>query len=106
MSTFYAGGTSIEELAEKFPEKIVKVPVDVRKGVTDEQANRMVEGLGVTGDKPHAVKQIKGLYELFTKRDCTMVEVSPTGSDAAPGLPVVFFVEGPAQGLACALVVL
>ena len=33
-----AGGTSIEDLAEKFPDKIVKVPIDVREGITDEQA--------------------------------------------------------------------
>ena len=26
------GGTSIEDLAEKFPDKIIKVPVDVRTG--------------------------------------------------------------------------
>lgn len=32
------GGTSIEDLAEKFPEKIIKVPVDLRVGITQEQA--------------------------------------------------------------------
>ena len=37
-SNAVAGGTSIEELAEKFPDKIVKVPIDVREGITDEQA--------------------------------------------------------------------
>lgn len=72
-----AGGTSIEELAEKFPEKIVKVSVDVRKGVTEAQAKELVDGLGVTGDKAQAVKQILGLYDLFTQKDCTMVEVNP-----------------------------
>ena len=74
----FAGGTSIEELAEKFPEKIVKVAVDVREGVSDAQAKQMVDGLGVTGDKANAVKQIKGLYDLFTQKDCTMVEVIPS----------------------------
>lgn len=33
-----AGGTSIEDLAEKFPDKIVKVPVEIREGITDAQA--------------------------------------------------------------------
>ena len=75
-----AGGTSIEELAEKFPEKIVKVPVDVRKGVTEAQARQMVDGLGVTGDKAQAAKQIMGLYDLFTQKDCTMVEVRFTSA--------------------------
>lgn len=35
----------------------------------------MVEGLRVTGDKAAAAKQIKALYTLFDKSDCTMVEV-------------------------------
>ncbi|GFR48578.1 hypothetical protein Agub_g10481 [Astrephomene gubernaculifera] len=71
------GGTSIEDLAEKFPEKIIKVGIDPRVGITDAQAMTMVEGLQVTGDKAAAAQQIKGLYELFVKCDCTMVEVNP-----------------------------
>ena len=34
------GGTSIEDLAEKFPDKIVKIPVDVREGLTDAQVSQ------------------------------------------------------------------
>jgi succinyl-CoA synthetase beta subunit len=34
------GGTSIEDLAEKYPEKIVRIPVDIREGITDEQARQ------------------------------------------------------------------
>ncbi|GAX77697.1 hypothetical protein CEUSTIGMA_g5140.t1 [Chlamydomonas eustigma] len=71
------GGTSIEDLAEKFPDKIIKVPIDIREGITDAQANTMVNGLKVTGDKAAAAQQIKGLYNLFVKADCTMVEVNP-----------------------------
>ena len=32
-----AGGTSIEDLAEKYPEKIIKIPIDVFEGITDQQ---------------------------------------------------------------------
>lgn len=32
------GGTSIEDLAEKYPDKIVKIPIDIREGITDAQA--------------------------------------------------------------------
>lgn len=72
------GGTSIEELAEKFPEKIVKVAVDSRHGVTKEQALEMVKGLDVKGVNDEvAAKQILALYELFVEKDCTMVEVNP-----------------------------
>jgi len=38
------GGTSIEDLAEKFPDKIVKIPVDVREGLTDAQVSRLPKG--------------------------------------------------------------
>ncbi|KAL0039262.1 hypothetical protein WJX79_000710 [Trebouxia sp. C0005] len=71
------GGTSIEDLAEKYPEKIIKIPVDIREGITDAQANEMVEGLQVTTDKKAAAEQIKNMYEMFTSCDCTMVEVNP-----------------------------
>ena len=69
------GGTSIEDLAEKYPEKIIKIPVDIREGITDAQANEMVEGLAVSTDKKAAAEQIKNLYNMFTSCDCTMVEV-------------------------------
>ena len=34
-----AGGTSIEDLAEKYPEKIIKIPIDVFEGITDQQVS-------------------------------------------------------------------
>lgn len=71
------GGTSIEDLAEKYPDKIIKIPIDIRQGITDEQAMQMVDGLGVTTDKGKAAEQIKSLYRLFDESDCTMVEVNP-----------------------------
>jgi len=71
------GGTSIEDLAEKYPDKIIKIPIDIRQGITDEQAMQMVDGLGVTTDKGKAAEQIKSLYKLFDESDCTMVEVNP-----------------------------
>lgn len=75
------GGTSIEDLAEKYPEKIVRVPVDIRRGITDQEASKMVTGLAVRGDKAEAADQIKRLYNLFCKDDCTMVEVNPLAED-------------------------
>ncbi|EIE19389.1 succinate-CoA ligase beta chain [Coccomyxa subellipsoidea C-169] len=71
------GGTSIEDLAEKYPEKIIKITIDIFEGITDAQANQAVEALKVSGDKKAAADQIKALYETFVKSDCTMVEVNP-----------------------------
>ena len=89
------GGTSIEDLAEKYPEKIIKIPVDIREGITDAQANEMVEGLQVTTDKKAAAEQIKNMYEMFTSCDCTMVEVRRLASSA---VAVVLFPAAPAHG--------
>ena len=44
-------------------------------GVCGVQAAQVVEGLGVTSDKEAAMDQIKALYTVFDKCDCTMVEV-------------------------------
>lgn len=71
------GGTSIEDLAEKFPDKIAKVPIDISKGMTDDQSSHLADSLGVKGDKKEAAKQLQALYKLFCEKDCTMVEVNP-----------------------------
>jgi succinyl-CoA synthetase beta subunit len=77
------GGTSIEDLAEKFPDKIKKVPVDCEAGMTDADAAKVVAGLEVTGDKAAAAAQVKSLYKAFVESDCTMVEVNPLAEDSA-----------------------
>jgi len=77
------GGTSIEDLAEEKPELIVKVPIHPINGITDAQAAEVVEGLKVTTDKEAAKEQIKALYNLFVKADCTMVEVNPLAEDSS-----------------------
>ncbi|KAL7485430.1 hypothetical protein ACHAW6_011049 [Cyclotella cf. meneghiniana] len=80
------GGTSIEDLAHKSPEKIIKVPVDIRTGPSQEDLDKVVEGLGVSGDKTAAAHQIKALYNLFVDKDCTMVEVNPLAEDSEGNL--------------------
>ncbi|KAH0456762.1 hypothetical protein IEQ34_014669 [Dendrobium chrysotoxum] len=72
------GGTSIEDLAEKFPDMIVKVPIDVFKGITDEDAAKVVDGLAPkVADRNASIEQVKKLYELFCKSDCTLLEINP-----------------------------
>merc|ERR1719172_495750 len=45
------GGTSIEDLAEQYPDKILKMPINIDEGITDAQAMKIAEGLAVSGDK-------------------------------------------------------
>ncbi|MBA0702996.1 hypothetical protein Goari_005540, partial [Gossypium aridum] len=72
------GGTSIEDLAEKYPDMIIKVPVDVFKGITDEDAAMAVDGLAPkVADRNDSIEQVKKLYKLFCERDCTLLEINP-----------------------------
>ncbi|KAJ8559347.1 hypothetical protein K7X08_003405 [Anisodus acutangulus] len=72
------GGTSIEDLAEKFPDMIIKVPIDVFKGISDEDAAKVVDGLAPkVADRTDSIEQVKKLYQLFCESDCTMLEINP-----------------------------
>ncbi|URD79515.1 serine threonine-protein phosphatase 2A regulatory subunit B [Musa troglodytarum] len=72
------GGTSIEDLAEKFPDMIIKVPIDVFKGITDEDAAKVVDGLAPkVADRCASIEQVKKLYQLFCECDCTLLEINP-----------------------------
>ncbi|CAB4291456.1 unnamed protein product [Prunus armeniaca] len=72
------GGTSIEDLAEKFPDQIIKVPVDVFTGITDEDAAKVVDGLAPkVADRSSSIDQVKKLYKLFSETDCTLLEINP-----------------------------
>ncbi|KAL5014179.1 hypothetical protein ScPMuIL_008449 [Solemya velum] len=74
------GGMDIEEVAEKDPDAIFKMPIDIMLGVSDEQALKASGELGFTGvHLKEAAEQIKRLYDLFIKVDATQVEINPFG---------------------------
>lgn len=75
-----AGGTSIEDVAEATPELIFKQPIDIMKGITDEQSTYLATSLGfVPGSPSHseAKSVVEKLYNLFRVHDCTLVEINP-----------------------------
>ncbi|KAE9589920.1 putative succinate--CoA ligase (ADP-forming) [Lupinus albus] len=77
------GGISIEDLAEKLPDMIIKVPIDVFKGITDEDAAKVVDGLAPKGaDRNQSIEQVKSLYKLFRDSDCTLLEINPIAETA------------------------
>lgn len=62
------------------------MPIDVFAGITDEDAAKVVDGLAPkAADRKDSIEQVKKLYELFRKTDCTMLEVS------ALSLSLLFF---------------
>jgi len=72
------GGIEIEEVANKNPEKILKVHIDPITGLGDWQARKIAFGLGLQGNQiKHCVKFMKSLYKLFVNLDCSIVEINP-----------------------------
>merc|ERR1712066_528631 len=72
------GGVDIEEVAEKTPERIKKMPVDIHSGVTDSMATEVAEFLGFTGPLvAQCAEQIKNLYKTFLTVDCLQLEINP-----------------------------
>ena len=53
------------------------MPIDVFKGITDEDAAKVVDGLAPkVADRNDSIEQVKKLYKLFCECDCTLLEVS------------------------------
>lgn len=72
------GGMDIEAVAEKTPEKIIKVHVNPLAGIQGYHIRDVGFGLGFEGA---ALKQFSGmlkqLYTLFVENDCSLVEINP-----------------------------
>ncbi|XP_042909162.2 succinate--CoA ligase [GDP-forming] subunit beta, mitochondrial [Parasteatoda tepidariorum] len=75
-----AGGMDIEDVAHKTPHLIYKEPIDIVKGITDEQAKSIAQKLNFEDELlQQAADQIKKLYNLFIKVDATQIEINPFG---------------------------
>ncbi len=72
------GGVDIETVAEETPEKIHYVHVDPVVGLADYQCRQIAFKLGLEGKSVRAAgKFLHALYELFTDKDCSLVEINP-----------------------------
>jgi succinyl-CoA synthetase beta subunit len=72
------GGMDIEEVAHKTPEKIIKVFVDPLAGITDAQALKLAQGIGVPQpSQAQAVEVFKNLYRCYMETDASLAEINP-----------------------------
>ncbi|XP_001608018.1 succinate--CoA ligase [GDP-forming] subunit beta, mitochondrial [Nasonia vitripennis] len=74
-----AGGMDIEAVAEKTPEQIKTIPLDIYTGIDDEIAKEVAEFLGFKEEKlkQKAVYELKNLWKLFVDIDALQVEINP-----------------------------
>lgn len=72
------GGVNIEEISEKRPEAIKILPIDVKKGLSEEEALNYVKSLGYKGDNIQQAKDIViKIYKAFVENDALMIEINP-----------------------------
>jgi succinyl-CoA synthetase beta subunit len=72
------GGTEIEEVAAKTPEKIFKEYIDPAVGLQAFQARRLAFNINIPKELVNqAVKFMMGLYQVFVEKDCSIAEINP-----------------------------
>ncbi|MCT4615696.1 MAG: ADP-forming succinate--CoA ligase subunit beta [Marinifilaceae bacterium] len=72
------GGMDIEEIAEKSPEKILKLPINTALGIQAFQARKLAFFLNLRADAfNNAVKFFILLYHAFVETDASLFEVNP-----------------------------
>ncbi|GAB4417837.1 MAG: ADP-forming succinate--CoA ligase subunit beta [Anaerolineae bacterium] len=85
-----AGGVEIEEVAKTNPEAIIRLPVDLERGLLDYQARDLAFELGLRRDFiGQFVQIVKGLYQAFVDTDASLAEINPlvvTGQERLLGV--------------------
>ncbi|PAK73827.1 succinate--CoA ligase subunit beta [Staphylococcus pasteuri] len=72
------GGTEIEEVAAKTPEKIFKETIDPVVGLSPYQARRIAFNINILKESINkAAKFLISLYNVFIEKDCSIVEINP-----------------------------
>ncbi|MDR7236270.1 ADP-forming succinate--CoA ligase subunit beta [Neobacillus drentensis] len=72
------GGTEIEEVAEKTPEKIFKEEIDPVVGLQPFQARRIAFNINIPKELINqAVKFMTALYNAYIEKDCSIAEINP-----------------------------
>lgn len=72
------GGVEIEEVAEKAPEKIIKVPIDPSIGIQPFHCRKVVYGLKFNGEQAKQMMHIvDAVYKVFIETDANQIEINP-----------------------------
>jgi succinyl-CoA synthetase beta subunit len=72
------GGTGIEEIASKFPDKVVKFPVDVSAGLRGYHAKDILRKLDVRGELQTGLSDLLvRFYQVCKKNEARSAEINP-----------------------------
>jgi len=72
------GGTEIEEVAAKHPEKILKMAISPSAGVQEGEARDIAARLGLEGELTQEFATfVSRLYQAYVESDCSLAEINP-----------------------------
>lgn len=72
------GGTEIEEVSAKTPEKIFREEIDPALGLMPYQARRLAFNINIPAQLiGKAAKFMVGLYNVYVEKDCSIAEINP-----------------------------
>ena len=72
------GGMNIEEVAIKFPDKILTTKVEFNEEISNQDCEKIIRIFNLEGNsKNEAISLVKSIYKMFIKTDSNMVEINP-----------------------------
>jgi succinyl-CoA synthetase beta subunit len=80
------GGIEIEELAAQAPDSLLRIPVDIRRGITAEEIAPHLAPLALGTSGPAVAEILSKLYGVYAASDAELVEVNPLAVTAAGAL--------------------
>ena len=88
------GGVNIEDISVSKPEAIKILPINVRKGLSEEDALNYVKSLNYTGDLIEQAKDlVLKLYKVFMENDALMLEINPLATVNVNGVLKVMVLD-------------
>jgi succinyl-CoA synthetase beta subunit len=83
------GGMDIEEVAEKSPEKIMKIVLSYGKPISDGQKAQAAAFLSLEKQEKELGDILQGLYDVFCAYDAMLLEINPLISTVDKGLYIL-----------------
>jgi succinyl-CoA synthetase beta subunit len=71
------GGMDVEEAAERDPTAMRRLPVDITRGLAEDRAAGMLDGLDLGEAERPVAESLARLYRVFRERDAELVEINP-----------------------------
>jgi succinyl-CoA synthetase beta subunit len=72
------GSESIEEIATRHPERVLRKTVDIDAGLSDQQARELAAAVDLSGAHAQTfIRYLHALHEAFIHLDASLIEISP-----------------------------